>query len=104
MSSKYEIVNGPSKWDLAVNFFTEYDKRNVIKFTIKPGLVGGQLTQECEKVLELRIYKVEIRPVGGGESIRISGDTYLRTFSATRNFTAKYSFKTRQGWLRFGKF
>lgn len=98
MTHQYDIISGPSKWDLAIGFFTNLKKRINQDFTIVPNVAPQLLEKSDKEQLVLRILDIGLED-GSGENFLIKGTVWRK--EQTQKFSGYYSTRRRSGCLNF---
>lgn len=89
------IKDGPSKWDFAVNFFTNVQERKKIEFTIEDNPNFQSRLKMSKRKVTLHILSIGLES-GDAENFILKG-----TMNGGNDFTGYYCTRKRTGWLTF---
>ncbi len=87
---QYNITNGPSKWDLSTNFFTEVSKRGNLFFTIK-----------SNRSINIKLAKVALNIIWLGLEDGSADNFLIKGSSSEYNFSGFYNSRERTGYINF---
>ncbi len=99
---QFNIVNGPSKWDLVTNFFRDLKSRDCVEFTIEPNCSALILEEIDREKVELNIFSITLAN-DSVEKIIFKGWKLKSPNSIlnSQKFKGYYDMRSRQGWINF---